>query len=292
MLKYFSEIRENNKIYSCDMVRISFCTDRKRADELERYINSECACRIDVEIFPTDTRFKRFKYFVNFIYDDGAIMKCGFGFNGAKAEDNYRGFLEFNPNKVADFSQFQKDYMFLWNRFGNYDVPRVDIAVDLLNACHDKVFVRKDNRRYKLDAGSPQDKTEYLGRRNAVGRVKVYNKAIESKLSYSLTRIEITTEPNLDAFRRHIPQVYNFGVSVQQSLFSMLNSTDMVLLSLLYAAITENRDNGMMWFNSLGKDKRKKLKPFLLPDETLVKFDDDCVRQVFDNIRERFYLNF
>lgn len=292
MLKYFSEIRDNNKIYSCDMIRISFCTNRRRADELERFINFECACRTDVEVFPIDTRFRHFKYFVNFTYDKDAVMKCGYGFNGAKAEDNYRGFIEFNPNKLADDVQFQKDYAFLWNRLGDYEVTRMDVAIDLLNVQRDKVFVRKDNRRYKVDAGSPHDKTEYLGARNAPGRVKVYNKSLESKLPQPLTRIEITTEPSLDDFKRHIPQVYNFGVSVQQTLFSSLNKTDTVILALLYRAITDNYDYGMMWFNSLGKDKRKKLKPFLLPEETLIQYDTDCVRQVFDNIRKQFHLNF
>lgn len=292
MLKYFSEVKLNNQIYSCDMVRISFCTNKSRAMELEYFINFECAYRTDVNISPIDTRSFRHKYFVQFMYDDESSMKCGFGLNGVKSEDNYRGFVEFNPNKVGEFSQFREDFAFLRERFGDYDVTRVDIAVDLVGVMRDKVFLRKDNRRYKLDAASKTDKTEYLGTRNAVGRVKVYNKTLESNLDYPLTRIEITTEPTLDGFRSHIPRVYDFSVSVQQKMFSSLNSTDETLLVVFYNAIVENIDNGMMLFNRLSRVKRNKLEPFLLPEDTLVKFDDDCVKQIFDNIRNNFRLNF
>lgn len=170
-------------------------------------------------------------------------------------------------------------------------MPRLDVAVDLPSK-RENVFLRKDSRKYRLDYKSAPDKSEYLGVRNTPGRVKVYNKSLESKLAQPLTRIEITTEPTIDDFRKHIPEVYDFGIPVQQTLFQSLNKTDQVLLDLLLAAIVENRDHGMNLFNSLGRSKREKLKPFILPEVVHVKYDLDCVRQLFDNIRQQFHISF
>lgn len=291
MLKYFSKIEKNNQVYSCDMIRITFCADKCRFNEIAYFINFDCGCRPDVEIYPMDTRFAHYKYLVTFRYDDEATMTCGCGFNGPRAEDNFRGFVEFNPNKVADIDQFQKDFAFLRSCFGVYEVPRIDVAVDLPSK-RENVFLRKDSRKYRLDYKSAPDKSEYLGVRNTPGRVKVYNKSLESKLAQPLTRIEITTEPTIDDFRKHIPEVYDFGIPVQQTLFQTLNKTDQVLLDLLLAAIVENRDHGMNLFNSLGRSKREKLKPFILPEAAHVKYDLDCVRQLFDNIRQQFQISF
>lgn len=292
MLKYFGEVKCKNQIYSCDMLRIAFRSTPWEAKVLSHYISSDCRCRADIDVYPYDSRFAHYANFVVFRYAEDSVVKCGFGFNGANKEDALKGFVEFNPNKVADIAQFQKDYAFLRNCFSTYEISRVDIALDLLGTCRDKVFLRKDSRVYELKAYSISHRTEYLGQRNSVGRVKVYNKSLECKLSYPLTRIEVTTEPTVNAFSKHFPKVYDFGIPIQQNLFSALSKTDFALLQLLYSAIAENMDNGMMIFNSLGKDKRKKLEPFLLPDEALIKCDTECVRQVFDNIREKFALRF
>ncbi len=292
MLKYFGEVKCNNQIYSCDMLRISFYSKPWEAEELSHYINSACAYRAEVEVYPCDTRFAHYKNLVVFRYSDDAVVKCGFGFNGANKEDSRKGFIEFNPNKVADITQFQNDYGSLRKYFSNYEVSRVDIALDLLGASRDKVFLCKDNRVYELKAYSIAHRTEYLGQRNSVGRVKVYNKSLECKLAYPMTRIEITTEPTVSAFNKYFPKVYDFGIPIQQNLFSTLGKTDIALLQLLYTAISEGKDNGLMIFKTLGKDKRKKLESFLLADESLIKCNLECVRQVFDNIREKFALRF
>lgn len=290
-MEYFNPLRKDNQIYSCDMVRIAFCTNQGNADDIMQFINFECACRTDVFIYPTNTQFGKFKQLVKFVYDDNSSMTCGFGFNGAKREDMFRGFVELNPNKLCSFSQFWTDYNFFRNHFGYYEVPRVDIAVDLLGVKREDVFVRKDNRKYELKLYSAENKTEYLGVRNSVGRVKIYNKTKESGLDEIVTRIEITTEPNGSAFMKHIPQAYNLGKAMQQSFsVTSLCSTDCVLLELLFNAIINNQDYGMSCFNRLGRDKKAKLKPFLLPDSSLIKYDLQCVDDVLGGIKKHFNL--
>lgn len=289
MIKYFSPVKYNEQVYSCDMIRVSFSSDLPRFEKLAYFVNFECGGRPDVELFPFDTRFAHYKHLVVFKYDDDAVMKCGLGFNGATRDDSFRGFVEFNPNKVSEYSQFKKDYMFLRNHFGVYEVPRVDIALDI-PARRENVFLRKDNRKYRLDLKSAADKTEYLGIRNNPGRVKVYNKALEQKLTCPLTRIEVTTEPTETDFLKHIPLVYDFGVTFQEAMKTDLNATDEVLLDLFLGAIVENRDSGMALFNRLSYVKRKKLEPYVLPDVTNVKFHSECVWQVLENVKKEFYL--
>lgn len=122
------------------------------------------------------------------IGDSSVSLGVGQFVSGAKA-DMHRGFLEFNPNKVAG-SVLDGLLMVVSSDVYRCDLARYDLAVDL-PVSRSLVRVGKDRRKYTCEISASM--TEYLGQRNAVGRVKVYDKAAELGLDdVALTRVEMT----------------------------------------------------------------------------------------------------
>lgn len=119
----------------------------------------------------------------------------GVGLNRARPEWK-RVRLEFNPNKCASHTAFLEVLAFLnsHSRPTHTVIKRFDLAVDI-PVERFSVFLIKDSRAY-IERRHGQEWTQYLGAKSStVGRVKLYNKAVESQLSYPLTRLEITLDP-------------------------------------------------------------------------------------------------
>ena len=121
-----------------------------------------------------------------------------------------------------------------------YEVARWDLAVDV-PFDRSNLHLKKDRRKYELHEHSYNDRTEYLGVRNSVGRVKVYNKTVESKLDYLLSRIEVTcgslnVYTDKDKFDRILPDVLLLE-NQQNFLLADLKDTDKVLFSTLNDAL-------------------------------------------------------
>ena len=120
---------------------------------------------------------------------DAVSMTVGIGWIGPTGKRSpYTGFVEFNPNKVG---QFAMDNLraFLSHYKARLHLERWDYAVDVPED-RSRVLMAKDGRNYESYIG--RSVTTYLGKRNQVGRVKVYDKTAESALDVPLTRIEVT----------------------------------------------------------------------------------------------------
>ena len=103
--------------------------------------------------------------------------------------DRYR--LDFNPNKVANDPNFKLIREFLTRNSRNTlcRIPRFDLAIDI-PVDRRKCFLVKDHRLY-IERKHGVEFTQYLGSKSSsVGRVKLYNKQAEAKLSKPLTRLE------------------------------------------------------------------------------------------------------
>ena len=133
--------------------------------------------------------------------------------------------LDFNPNKVAKHSAFQKVLRFLIEstRPIHRTIKRFDLAIDL-PACRFDCFLIKDSRAYS-ERRHGQEWTQYLGAKSStVGRVKLYNKQAESKLPKPLTRLEITLDPALPYNSIQWPKVY--VLDTPQLCLSEMKATD------------------------------------------------------------------
>lgn len=289
---YHKEIQKDGMIYSVDMVRLKFKI--KSPQILERIMNTIQ----NKHLYTTDTpydynyveRCALFKYRYNFnIYmKNGESFYVAFCMNNKK-ENVCEGVIEFNPNKCfgqdvtlysyhldeetgqnIQTSVYQGDLLnfFLVNLISNnakrVELVRFDLAVDVPYAKR-QVRLLKDNRTYKMVAPSQDTNThtEYLGKHQNSGFVKVYNKTIESNLDHDVTRIEITSEygNNYEKFMSQFPEAYIKGNGTL-SPYIELKNTDLVLYELLTTS-----DNMEMYFKQLGRDKQKKLKPYLFGDQ-------------------------
>lgn len=285
MLNYYNPITEQGYIYSIDNCRIDFVLSPDRAEDFTHYLESS----IHFEDSPINSKPFKFRYLTTARYDADSSMTVGFSFNGInKFEDKYKGFLDFNPNKVGGYEAFWHDYRILKACFKSMELKRVDLAVDI-PLSRDLFIIVKDKRKYKLDYMSASNKTEYLGKRSNIGFVKLYNKTIESGLTKDLTRLEITIAPNAESFFIHLPALYNIRLPIQLELESTsLTDTDRWILKAEYLLLVNHLDDGCVGFKELGRKKYEKLKPFLLPDSSRISFSEDAVKTVLDTFNEHF----
>lgn len=171
----------------------------------------------------------------------------------SKAPEWGRCRLDFNPNKVATHSVFQTVLRFLIEntRPIHRTIKRFDLAVDI-PACRFDCFLIKDSRAYS-ERRHGQEWTQYLGAKSStVGRVKLYNKQVESKLPDPLTRLEMTLDPSLPYNSVRWPTVY--VLDTPQLCFSELKATDterFILNALL---------QGCGSLNDLGRKTRNNIK--------------------------------
>ncbi len=171
------------------------------------------------------------------------------------ASERYR--LEFNPNKIADHEIFKTVHGLLFKscRQPLTRIARFDLAIDIpvdRSAC----FLIKDRRLY-LKRRHGTEFTQYLGSKSSsVGRVKLYNKTAESKLSFPLTRLELTLDPRTPYEEVNFPTVY----VVQSKLTDKGNElkitdTDKFILNALL--------HGVGMLGDLGRKTRAKMEVLL-----------------------------
>ena len=142
--------------------------------------------------------------------DDSAVI-VGLGMvEGTGKVNERRGFLEFNPNKVASDELFGKFWGDVRGLLCKSSLVRFDAAFDYpvdRSKCH----LVQDKRGYEMYRRGTL--TEYLGCRNSPGRVKLYDKQAESGLDFPLTRLELTCDANWDDsfYRNKWPVVVTFS---------------------------------------------------------------------------------
>ena len=290
-LQYHKEIQQNGMTYSIDMIRLKFKMKSPKT------VEQTMATIRDKSVYGNDTPYDFNYWQSNRWYDyrhkftitlkDKNSFYVAFSLNSDDKTKVSEGVIEFNPNKcfgekvqlinnrVDDetgeitHSAYEGDLLnyFLINLISNHSkyvkLMRYDLAIDI--PCKRKqVKLIKDNKHYSLFAPSlnPDTHTEYLGKHQSSGFTKVYNKTKESGLDHDVTRVEITSEHGNDytKFMSQFPEVYIKG---NGTLFPYmeLKNTDLVIYELLI-------DNPRMetYFKRLGRDKQKKLKPYLFQD--------------------------
>ena len=110
--------------------------------------------------------------------DSSVALGIGFMEPSCKVNMN-RGFIEFNPNKVAGDKRFWRLLEKLAPCVSHARLKRFDLAYDLPTSRLD-CRLSKDRRMYKSVISNGI--TEYLGVKNTPGYVKVYDKAAEMHL--------------------------------------------------------------------------------------------------------------
>ena len=182
---------------------------------------------------------------------DGNSFWLGAALNGRNLEWG-RCRLDFNPNKVAGHASFQDIFLFLIDntRPIHRTINRFDLAVDI-PACRFDCFIIKDSRAYS-ERRHGQEWTQYLGAKSStVGRVKLYNKQVESKLADPLTRLELTLDPALPYSTVNWPDVRVLDKFKLSRDRLNTNATERFILNAVL--------QGYGALNDLGRKKRDKI---------------------------------
>ena len=274
MITYFNELKKDDVIYSIDMVRYSFNISfvERDAKELEKFIKYNYG--FDYRYFYSNKQFS-FRHLFS-AENNGQSFALGFHFNGVRnALQRGNGFIEFNPNKSFNYVLPLLNFLKLICRVQFIELERLDFAIDL--PCNrGYVFMLKDKRTYnkyklRIAGVSNFDYTEYLGKRHNNGYVKLYNKSIESNLSYDLTRLEITLDRyNYENFIKQLPTLCYYS----NSLNIGLSSTERVLIDLMAT------NNSWEQLKFLERDKQNKLKHYLDYSETITINENEFSRLV------------
>lgn len=273
----------DNITYSVDMLRLRANITREKYSYIE-FILKTCYSDIIKNYYESNS-IGDFRYNYNLQLSSNSSFWFGYfhnselynnkgSYNNDKTEYNFT--LEFNPNKVPIFGFLS----FLLKNIGcfNWFVKSCDISMDLpiniLDLCG------FDKKRYKdiriFNAGF-DNRTIYIGRTN--NRVKIYNKARESGLSYNLTRIEVSTK--LDVSVREFSHSFNLKINLPEIftndyLYSFSDFEDRTLLAILYAV-----QNGFP-LNDLSRRYKTKVKS-LLSGGNRVALDIKCCSDVLCN---------
>lgn len=284
-MNYYYSVSDNNYIYSIDNVRINFELKHDALIDFQYYFSN--INRIDIIEYPLCFSDFKYKCMMSINYQAG-VLRLGYCFNGVSSDDKLKGFLDFNPNKCMNDKQCIHDLEKLRSYCSTYEVTRWDLAVDVPTD-RSNLHLKKDRRKYELHEHSYNDRTEYLGVRNAVGRVKIYNKTVESKLDYLLSRIEITCGSlnvyrDKEKFDRILPNVLLLE-NQQNIILADLKDTEKVLVQLINSS-----DYPMYYFNQLGRKMKNKLKPYLFQESNMVKYDYACIDKCCQFIKEKIVL--
>ena len=268
MLRYYEEIRlDNGYIYSCDMIRLNL----RFKDNVQKFLDwlsgyNMYGDGIDIKLYRSLNEFT-YRNMLR-VKADGYSFVIGIGFNGGH-DVRDKGFIEFNPNKCRGQKVFEHIYSKLLDYIYSSEVARFDFAIDIPVPRY-LCKLKKDGRNYQYIV-TQNSETEYLGRRNEVGFVKLYDKTKEAKLDYDLTRIEITASKDV----LNMPEV--MIMPYQNKIQTNLSSTDRVLVEVLNTV-----ENPFIYLRKLKYEKRKKIEQYLFEDT--VRLDYISYNKILKNV--------
>lgn len=192
---YIKEESVDGVIYSIDKLILDFKFKVDKNNDFTGDFGLFLSWLDDVEYWHAEShKIGSFRNSFSFKCSNGCSYWVGVGLNDGTGRIVNKIRLEFNPNKVASQYEFVKVFnrMIALSAYAPR-IVRFDLALDF-PVLRQNCFLFKDQRLYEECSRSREDSTQYLGQRNKHGRCKLYNKQIESKLNFPLTRFELTIE--------------------------------------------------------------------------------------------------
>ena len=236
---YNRNFKNNNMTYSIDMIRLKTYITHTEFSSIEFFVNS--GLKSHIKKFWCSDRPMCFHYNYVIEFDDNSFW-FGFMHNSevvsyGREDIAYNLTIEFNPNKLKDNTFI----LYLLNKSFDWYIKSFDLAIDIPVNIRDLVFDLGTKRKIDTRCYGGDNITHTIG--TGQGRVKIYNKKIESSLAIPgyLTRIEISIQ--LDDYPVRRIKLYDFDKSLfpciflNQYIFSFSDyeSKDRTTLALLYA---------------------------------------------------------
>lgn len=274
-IPYFHEYREDNRTYSIDMITIKATVKHGCMNKLYDFLEKRVTTQGGKPKLCTAPN--RYHWFFTICYD-----LCGMHYRCAAkyelGQNEYGGTIkevikiQLNPNKLfgdfnLDHEKALTDLAIVYELIRDVEIKSYDLAIDIgvprPSVCI-MPFAKRLYRRYDgtepiqtvdgIAIHNADDYTEYVGKHNEHGFVKVYNKQVECRLAYPCTRVELTVVPaELKQDYRWTPiKVLDVG---QMEIQEDIGTKDDKLLAKLIL-MTNEVDK----YLSLIQDKRKSQK--------------------------------
>lgn len=206
---FLCEKVDNGVVYSVDKVcimgEIEFRYIELFSNQLSWFLVGECSLNNEpvkpwldtyLKDYKSHTRYGvgDYKNNLNFTLSNDSSFYLGYKHNSNKI-GNCSWKLELNPNKClpCDFVNKLLRFLICRSKSKTLRISQADIAIDF-PLPRKNFYLEKDKRIYSTCNDGADNVTEYLSRHNTHGFCKLYNKTVESKLDYDLTRFEITLQ--------------------------------------------------------------------------------------------------
>ena len=276
MIYHYHPITENNLIISIDNIVLDvWVSNPDMRDMIEAKISYLPRNKVELVAWE-GCRPGTFRQQYLFKLENGTSFWLGHGLIGIGiAVERYR--LEFNPNKVAINPIFKTIHELLvrharkpLSRIARFDLA-IDIPVDRA-----KCFLVKDRRLY-IERRHGVEYTQYLGAKSStVGRVKLYNKTVEAKLNYPLTRLELTLDPAVAYEDINFPTVYCLkSVSMADERVRVTETERFILNALL---------QGFGTLNDLGRKTRAKMDTIMKQYVETIHISSEAYASVLERL--------
>ena len=187
--------------------------------------------------------------------------------------------LDFNPNKVGDDPNFKiiREFLVRNSRANLCRITRFDLAIDV-PVPREKCCLVKDRRLY-IERRHGEEYTQYLGSKSSkVGRVKLYNKTLESKLDYPLTRLELTLSPDIPFENINFPTVYCVNEACNHYQNARLTDTQRFIVNAVL--------QGYGMLNDLCRKTRAKIEGVLKENQRVVSISQDSYNAILEQLKE------
>lgn len=255
---YINELEQNSIIYSVDKIRLKTFLTYSVFTEIEFRFKT-CWSKY-IKKYWTTPQMRQFFYNYDIEIEEGKSFWFGFCHNNERRsfyeEAEYNFTIEFNPNKLKD----DKIIQYLLSLSGKWFIKSFDLAMDLKININDLITDTSGRQRDVVFSYGYDNKTIVSGKGD--GRLKIYNKKIESKLNIpgELTRVEVTRE--FDDFPINDMASFKYdgmfpSIYLNNYLYSFSDYEDKTLLAILYSV-----QNGFP-VKYLTKTYKKKIKDLL-----------------------------
>lgn len=281
---YFISENFNNVTYSVDMLRLKTYITYSTFTEIEFRFKTCWSKYVEKQY----TSARAFNFFYNYVIqiEEGKSFYFGFLHNSEKRQQDERGTynftIEFNPNKLKDDSIL----LYLLDISNEWYIKSLDLACDLKINILDIIYDKGRKRAVNLISNGFDDKTFRIGKGN--GKIKIYNKKIESNLDIAgdLTRVEISRE--YDDFPIKNMVLYKFEdcfpeLFLNNYLYSFADYKNKTMLAVLYAV-----QSGFP-INDLSRDYKNKIKK-MFEGGNQIKFDRKTATQVVNKVIFTYFL--
>lgn len=251
---------ESGDTFSIDMVRLKLTFGREGGEWLSAHAQTfDCD---EVSAWTSKIRPGGWRELWSFALGESSVA-LGIGFFEPSCRLNMRkGFIEFNPNKVAKDARFWALLDKIAPEVAHASLKRFDLALDV-RVPRNAVRMEKDKRMYKSVISNGI--TEYLGVKNTAGYVKVYDKAKEMGGEGDLTRIELTCDGEWTPAQvlAHWPRVHGWSEEVTEGEPTEKTRAWLRMVALALSAVQEAGQDTETLVQTLDWRTRDKVRKYL-----------------------------